>query len=320
MTLFGALNYNGTDNIGDEIQSIAAMNRLPRVDFFLDRDNLYQDAKNINGEISIILNGWFLQFPEKWPPSENLRPLCISMHITREAVSSSLQLHPSAVLTAEPMANYLRRFGPIGARDKYTRDLLNAAGIESYFSGCLTMTLERPSVSKSKDLIILNDIPPEVIQHIRKNTKKFTFLTSHIGHNESDSTARFNLAQEYLTLYARASCVVTSRLHCALPCLAMGTPVLLIETAADHYRFDGLRDFLHHCSADDFISGKFDYNTDSPPDNKEDYLPYRQALLDKVKNFIAQTEDPIIPHPEFSYPTREACQEGLNRLGLFKLS
>ena len=44
---------------------------------------------------------------------------------------------------------------------------------------------------------------------------------------------RFDRAAWLLGIYSSAKAVVTGRLHCALPCLALGTPVLFVESADD---------------------------------------------------------------------------------------
>lgn len=56
----------------------------------------------------------------------------------------------------------------------------------------------------------------------------------------------FRYTDLLLRKYASASLVITSRLHCALPCLAMGTPCIFIseESLKSDGRFDGLHDLL----------------------------------------------------------------------------
>jgi hypothetical protein len=82
--------------------------------------------------------------------------------------------------------------------------------------------------------------------------------------------------------------VVTRRLHCALPCLAFGTPVLFIEPSADRYRFDGLREFLHCTSEDEILSGRCSYDLSRPPKNKDGWQPLRDALEARCKAFVGQ--------------------------------
>ena len=55
---------------------------------------------------------------------------------------------------------------------------------------------------------------------------------------------KFEFAEKILREYTKAQYVVTSRIHCALPCLAMGVPVLFVypKDAGDIHncRFNGL--------------------------------------------------------------------------------
>jgi hypothetical protein len=102
----------------------------------------------------------------------------------------------------------------------------------------------------------------------------------------NDVEARFDLAHSLLKKYAEARAVVTSRLHCALPCLALGTPVLFIENASDSYRFDGLRDLLRRATADGILSGRCDFDFMTPPDNRTAWHGMRDDLIEKCTNFI----------------------------------
>jgi hypothetical protein len=295
MPKFGVLSFQGTDNLGDEIQSIAVVEQLPCINAYFDRDHLNAIEPSNGQPYSVILSGWFCQFPERWPPSAAIRPLLVSMHFTRERVSSDIGLVPAEMLRTPPILQYLRDHGPVGARDLATLHLLRQAGVPSYFSACLTLTLHKPAVSRADDLIVLNDLPPSVHTHIRSTAAKNLFTTTHLGFADTTVEGRFARARELLALYARASCVVTGRLHCALPCLAMGTPVLLIDVAADQYRFDGLRDFLHHCGADEFTRKSFGYDIDNPWPNKTAHLRYQQTLRRTVAEFVEGAGSTTVP-------------------------
>jgi exopolysaccharide biosynthesis predicted pyruvyltransferase EpsI len=63
----------------------------------------------------------------------------------------------------------------------------------------------------------------------------------------TDPEYRMYYANDILNKYKSAKCVITSRLHAALPCLALGTPVLLINTQPDQYRFEGLKELTRNC-------------------------------------------------------------------------
>jgi hypothetical protein len=93
------------------------------------------------------------------------------------------------------------------------------------------------------------------------------------------------LAQDLLDCYAGARCVVTTRLHAALPCLAMGTPVLLLPPRPDMIRLSGLIDLVHHESPDSFIEGGR-YRPDRPPPNPALHVPIAEALRARCEAFI----------------------------------
>jgi len=277
---FGLLVYNGTDNLGDEIQSLAAKQFLPKVDYLLDRDALQLTPAQADEDIKVIMNGWFFKEHGSWPPPAQIKPLLTSFHLTPGVRS---------VILSDAGIAYLKRQPPIGARDLFTLDLLRKAGVRSFFSACLTLTLQRPPVSRNEDLIVLNDLRQEAIGYIRRRTDKNVMLTWHSGYAPTDHEVRSQRAEKLLRLYASAACVVTSRLHCALPCLAMGTPVLLIDVAPDQERFAGLNKFFLHIHESRFLKGEFAYDFDNPPPNPQFHLPYRQAHMEAARAFLRES-------------------------------
>jgi Polysaccharide pyruvyl transferase len=280
---FGLLSYQ-TNNLGDFIQSIAARKFLPRVDRYIDREALDEVGRIEDSPVKLIMNAWYCHRPDKWPPSRFIDPLLISVHITHNPEPGSGMRAREEFARSPQILRYLREHGPVGARDHDTLAWLRSFGIESYYSGCLTLTLDRPAVAR-EPFIVLNDLPEAVAAKIRNAT---TVPIRYAGHDDNVTVGtepRFERAAALIDLYARASCVVTSRMHGALPCLAMGTPVLLVETAWDGYRFSGLRDLVHHCSVEDFLSGRMDYDVEKPPPNPATYLPLRDELERRVLAF-----------------------------------
>jgi hypothetical protein len=98
------------------------------------------------------------------------------------------------------------------------------------------------------------------------------------------------MAEQRLRLYASSRSVVTDRLHCALPCIAMGVPVLFVDTAPDPYRLQGLRELMHAVALPDFLKGRYDYDINDPPPNKTLHLPIREALIERVSAFVKAAE------------------------------
>jgi Polysaccharide pyruvyl transferase len=279
------LVYGDTNNLGDEIQSVAVQRLLSDVDALVDRDRL--SAFNPEDRIPrrIVLNGWYSGGPENWPPSEYLEPLLISMHISGTPAYHS-GLRGVDVMLAEPLAEYLRYYAPVGARDLSTMRLLNRTKIESYFSGCATLTLPRSTEARDEDVLVLNDVPPEAAALIKGRTKKRIIETSHVGFYQGDPNRRLQRARELLEVYRGAGCVVTSRLHCALPSMAMGTPTLLLDVASDQHRFEGLNDLLHHCSLQDFLAGKAPFDPEQPVPTLDRHFEMAEALKDRIRSFI----------------------------------
>ena len=281
---FGLLTYQ-TSNLGDFIQSLAARKFLPRVDRYIDREAL-DEAGPIEGQpVRLIMNGWFSHRPDKWPPSPFVDPLLISVHITNNPEPGSEMRAREHFARSPQVLRYLQRHGPIGARDHDTLAWLRSFGIDSYYSGCLTLTLDRPAVAR-EPFIVLNEVPEAVAMKVQSATDLPIRHTSHEDTVTVGTDPRFERAAALIDLYARASCVVTTRMHGALPCLAMGTPALLLETAWDPYRFAGLRDLVHHGSVEDFLSGRVDYDVGNQPSNPATYLPLRDELERRTLAFI----------------------------------
>jgi hypothetical protein len=285
---YALLEY-ATENIGDEIQSIAAKQYLPRVDRRIKRDYL---SEYHGPESKIILNGWFSHIPENWPPSPDLTPLFVSFHINDNSLDH---------YTSEKSLNYFNRHAPIGCRDLRTAKILRDHGVNSYFSGCLTLTLSN-SYTKTNGVIYIVDldnrslaaIPSDILQnsellsHEPKATKRALeslaawYLPSDIlkfinpiykktikkyVHSSSIMNAKMKIAQKYLNYYNRADLVITSRLHVALPCLAYETPVIFIHNDLADPRFGGLVKYLNAYTPESFeqMSDNIDYHNITNP-------------------------------------------------------
>ena len=55
---------------------------------------------------------------------------------------------------------------------------------------------------------------------------------------------RFKIAKNLIYKYAKAKLVITSRIHCALPCLALNTPFIFVNKDYS-IRYDGLYELLN---------------------------------------------------------------------------
>ncbi|WP_054834612.1 polysaccharide pyruvyl transferase family protein [Methanobrevibacter arboriphilus] len=103
---------------------------------------------------------------------------------------------------------------------------------------------------------------------------------------------KFSLAEDLLNLYQSASCVITNRLHVALPCLAFNTPVLLLDNYNfDKDRFSGLKELLYTTEIDDYFQNYNIFDVENPPSNKNNYLKIRKNLISKCQRFTGHLNE-----------------------------
>ena len=290
---YGLLKYS-TKNLGDDIQSLAARRFLPRVDVLVDRE--FMNRAPGPDPFKIILNGWFTSRPDNWPPSPDLLALFISTHITRESVGpKERRMTASDQLMQGAPLDYLRRHQPIGCRDLATVALLRNHGVEAYFSGCLTLTLDRP-VSQRQDVVWCVDAPKAVVRHVAKTVGVEVRTMTHIlapDEMDEDTDARFARAEQYLQRYATARLVVTSRLHCAMPCLALGTPVVFVMAEPDNYRLSGLSELTRAFTPEQILSDEADFDWRDPQPNPKDIGAMRRDLIDRCVAFTGRDTQQI---------------------------
>lgn len=212
---YASLKYTNTNNIGDEIQTLAAEQFLPRIDARFDRDKL--SILKENERYTVIINGWLSNTPTlAFPPADFIDPLIISIHINRRGKDHFL---------SEPCLQYFKKHEPIGCRDEETMRMLIQKGINAYFSKCLTITFPKRSSTPVTSKVFLVDLPIHVINIIPKDIGPREYINQET--NEYGDL-KFEIAKKLLLKYRdEATLVITSRLHCALPCVAMGIPVVL---------------------------------------------------------------------------------------------
>jgi polysaccharide pyruvyl transferase len=285
---YGLLSYRWSGNLGDEIQSIAARRFLPSVDLVVDRESLDRNPRFNRTFFHVILNGWFMHRPHRWPPHPHVRPLITSFHLSNEILIQNQSGVSAANALLEGRAReYLIEHEPIGARDLATLELLERKGVRAFFSGCLSLTLARPTVAGRRDYVCVNNLDPESVAFVQARTAARVIQTTHTDWLTIGFARRMRKAEALLSLYAGAKCVITSRLHCALPCIALGTPVLLVTLQNDNYRFSGLADLIRCCTREAFLSGLAEFDIEHPTPNSEGHLALRQRLAESVAAFVA---------------------------------
>lgn len=319
MKRFGLLNYfpiKGFVNLGDFVQSIAARQFLPHVDEYIYRERL---SEYTGQEVSMIMNGWYMTNPEYWPPSDLIDPLFVSFHIN--------YLVENKMLTKKSI-DYLKRHEPIGCRDLHTCEVLRSVGIDAFFSGCMTLTLgqaykRRKDNGKVLFVNVLDEFPSlrdmliaprttlrrikcgQFIDSFYRNKFMNALFDRELLENAEyfNQTFKvtcqnlFDAADEYLKKLSSAKFVVTSKIHTALPCLAIGVPVVFVNgglyETANIYRLSGLVDMMNQIiiGRDRSISTNFDIKLplteDAIIENPKLHLKYAQDLIDRCRDFVA---------------------------------
>lgn len=292
---YGLLYNENNINIGDDIQALATSYFLPHIDYMIDRENIDRFQSENNEPVAVIMNAWYMWHKWHWPPSRCIVPDMVGFHYA----DHQLAKQPGSPIKYEFLTgiggDYLRAYGPVGTRDYFTRDQLQANGIDAYFSGCITLTL--PQMPK-KDLgryICLVDVDKRVANKIQKQMKNSGIEVRVMTHNKKRNPSepweeRQEKIKERLTIYQNAICVVTKRLHCALPCLAMQVPVFLVKGMTDDIRFSPYYDFMHRTTPDKFLKDQYEYDFANPPANPDNYKKVREDLTKSIREFVDRME------------------------------
>jgi len=259
-----------TENLGDDIQSLSVLQYLSEVDEVIDRDKPRAEL-----HVKVIFNGWYTHEPWNWLPGPSITPLFISMHIAPFA-------YP-ILLSRSAVKRVFMQYGPVGARDLFTLGVLRSYGIPTYFSGCLTLTLDYgfKSAKRKQGYVLVIDIPeslavaggetelryasqalhktpidyigllPGAVRKIFRELIPYAlidninFRLQRISARKLEIITRLIKASQRVAEIAGASLVVTSRLHVALPALAFDVPVVFVHENLRDPRFWGLTDFMN---------------------------------------------------------------------------
>lgn len=288
---YGLLVFKNSRNIGDDIQAYATRRFLPHTDYIIDREKLDSFYTETGEKVAVIMAGWYLYDHLSWPPSPFIKPLPISMHFdTIESTDVGGDITRNFIFE-DYGASWFLENGPTGCRDKNTETLLKKFCIPSYFSGCITLTLEKFEDVEKHGRICLVDIPKVACEYIIEKAKTECVEMTQIAKNPKLSwESREKRVEQQLQYYQGASLVVTTRLHVALPCLALGVPVLLIKEDASLNRIGTYLKYINHVTIDELISGEFNYDFDNPLQNSEEYKLLSDKITERCSEFIKECE------------------------------
>jgi hypothetical protein len=245
-----------SQNLGDHIQVLGGLDLLGRLgvapDAWVDRDDELASTpslQGIEGQVGLLLNGWFKSGAQEWPPGPRLSALPYGLH---------LRPWRSEALLSDGSIEWFKAHQPVGCRDTYTTGELRVRGVDAFTSRCASLAfprrLERPHLQTetfvvSRDQRICERLPPSL--------GGYTFVNQYV--EGEDFEANMSSARALLADYrARAGLIVTTLLHCALPAIAMGVPVVVLlplnqgwQSQSDRERFSALDDLAPVHDPDD---------------------------------------------------------------------
>lgn len=220
-----------------------------------------------------IMQGWFSHSYDFLPP-KNILPVFIGTHFT-----NFIQQYLIYLLARNP--HYFDD-KTIGCRDLYTLEFCQKLGLDAYFSRCLTLTLPKRQSQSSQNKVFFVGLADEFLPFIPKDIKN---QAEHINQqlfmsDKPSSQAFFYAANTLLTRYKNeAKLIITSALHCAAPCTAMGIPVIFCRQNDEQLtRFSALDSILPLYTLDDFKKGCVNFSPNVP--NIE---PLKIAMLENLR-------------------------------------
>ena len=214
-------NAKGVNNLGDNMQIITIDYIYQKIGIKLD-DVVYIDTNDLStykGEYVILpVTMPLVDYQEKGIAgrfSKHIIPVFLGLTMVKDTLSID-------------EINYLKKYEPIGCRDETTLNTLRKYDIDSYLHGCITICLPKREhqVKNGKTYIVdvddsfLKYLPSEIVREAVYKTQ---------DRDCSILNPKAEAKKMYFEYLENANLVITSRLHCASPCIAAGIPVIMLK-------------------------------------------------------------------------------------------
>lgn len=320
-------------NIGDYVQALASSQFYPSVDGFIQREGLKEyegDDSNIimNGWYmhnpvhwppSDKIHPLFVAFhintsvkdkmlkPESISYLKKYEPIgCRDYHTRDLLLSHGVEAYFSGCMTLTLGYKYKSKFhnGKIYFVDPYVkvdkspwwflpkipfllRKFSKVSTISKKWYGGLTIQ------GLVKSTLFLSTYTQLFDEDVLVNSE-FVSQAAKSGWPKQDKEL-LNLAENLVKQYSEAGLVVTSRIHCALPCLGIETPVLftMAKDTSDFSacRLGGLKELFNVIEYDNGnlipkFSHKGKFSISNHPENKKDWKSLAESLIDRCQDFF----------------------------------
>lgn len=218
------------------------------------------DLRTYSGEdVLLPMNGWFGigRGADIFPLSPRIHPLFLGYHNLRARDAQALP-----------------RDAVIGCRDEETLHVVRSQGRDAFVSGCMTLLFPPRECAPQDGKIWIVDVSAKARRAIPAAIRERAQTLSHEVrfdlHNPDGTDAEIarleDVARAYIERYrTEAKLVITSRLHCALVCIACGVPVVLLRESFDE-RYAFIDRLIPLYDAREF--GAIDWNP-QPPDVRQ---------------------------------------------------
>lgn len=221
---FGSLKTT-TNNLGDNIQILAMLRLLDErgivPEIFIDRDHDIAKSKKFtlpDGKLFLVMSGWHKVNGKQWPPNKKVLPLFYSFHIRQTKCPQ---------LLSDKAIQYYKLHEPIGCRDEHTVKLLVDKGVQAYETHCLTLTLPERNLAHTPKKIFVASRDRDIYRILPNEIKENSEYVNHYSDTTDFGLNNIQSKALYERYKNEASLVITTFLHCAMPCIAMGIPVII---------------------------------------------------------------------------------------------
>ncbi|MBO5472331.1 MAG: polysaccharide pyruvyl transferase family protein [Lachnospiraceae bacterium] len=217
----------GMENIGDWAQVFAIENLYKYMHVN------YEDVIRIKISELSTYDGEYVILPINYPfygyynLSPKIIPVFLGISIIHKSVVKGLRME---------------NFQPVGCRDYHTWKELTDYGLDAYISGCLTIALPKREKDPNQQKTFIVDVSDNVYEKIPSSIKNSAERLSHVYYLD-ECKGEAGARAIYERYKKEAALVITSRIHCAQPCLAMGIPVIFICEICS-FRYDVVRQYI----------------------------------------------------------------------------